>query len=255
MNSTNEGPEQIFLANLPLIDRILKAVVLRSALSEGDAEDFASWAKTRLLDNDYAIIRKFAGRSSLKTYLVIVLSNLSRDFRNERWGRWRPSAAATRLGPVAIRLEELLYRDGAPLHEAIAILQSGTVTLTDRELSSIATKLPRRSPVTEVSLDETDLDDATMVAHQDTNDFEGATQAVGGALQSLVSALPDEERYLLLMRFWHNMSVADIARVMQVEQKPLYRRLDGIQVRLREALEAGGIDKETAHDVLGGGFH
>jgi hypothetical protein len=46
------------------------------------------------------------------------------------------------------------------------------------------------------------------------------------------------------------MSVADIARALQLKQKPLYRRIEAIQVRMRSALEARGIDRATASDFL-----
>jgi RNA polymerase sigma factor for flagellar operon FliA len=46
------------------------------------------------------------------------------------------------------------------------------------------------------------------------------------------------------------MSVADIARTLRVEQKPLYRRLDGIQAKLRAALESRGVDRTRAIEIL-----
>jgi hypothetical protein len=95
--------ERMFLAALPIMERIVAVQVQRHALSASDAEDFASWARARIIGDDYAVLRSFGGRSSLKTYLTAVFINLFRDYRNEAWGRWRPSAAATRLGPVSIR--------------------------------------------------------------------------------------------------------------------------------------------------------
>src|SRR5215212_7376883 len=108
---TASNPEAMFLANLSLIDRIIAVTARRNALGGADAEDFGAWTKGRLVEGDYAILRKFNQRSSLATYLTVVITNLLRDYRNSRWGRWRPSAEARRCGPVAVRLEELLYRD------------------------------------------------------------------------------------------------------------------------------------------------
>jgi RNA polymerase sigma factor for flagellar operon FliA len=69
-------------------------------------------------------------------------------------------------------------------------------------------------------------------------------------LHSLVASLPAEDALIMRMRFWSEMSVADIARTLRVEQKPLYRRLDGIQAKLRAALESRGVDRTRAIEIL-----
>jgi RNA polymerase sigma factor for flagellar operon FliA len=38
-----------------------------------EADDFASHPKLKLIEDDYAILRKFQGRSSLRTYLTVVI--------------------------------------------------------------------------------------------------------------------------------------------------------------------------------------
>src|SRR5947208_3040379 len=45
-------------------------------MSPDDVEDFASWVKLRLIDGDYAVIRKFQGRCSPATYLTVVIRRL-----------------------------------------------------------------------------------------------------------------------------------------------------------------------------------
>src|SRR5206468_4354516 len=125
-------------------------------LPKPDAEEFAAWARARIIEHDYAIFRKFAGRSTLSTYLTVVLSNSFHDYRNHLWGRWRPSAAATRLGPIGIRVEELLYRDDHTLRETVAVLQSGGCLLSEGEIARLAAKIPARQTPTEVGLEKAD---------------------------------------------------------------------------------------------------
>jgi hypothetical protein len=55
--------EATFLAALPAIDRIIAILGRRYGLADGDLEDFSSWAKARLIESDYAVFRKFGGRS------------------------------------------------------------------------------------------------------------------------------------------------------------------------------------------------
>ena len=247
--TTGSNPESIFLANLAQIDRLIALIARRHALGASDAEEFGAWAREKIIDCDYAVIRKFGGRSSLSTYLTTVLVNLFRDYRNARWGRWRPSAEAKRRGPIGIRLEELIYRDGHSLREAVQILQAVGTPLSDTDLVRLATALPVRRGQNEVSIESAEATSIAdhPVSEHDTDDI----LVLETLLHSLVASLPAEDALIMRMRFWSEMSVADIARTLQVEQKPLYRRLDSIQGKLRTALESRGVDRKRAIEILG----
>ena len=246
--TTGSNPESDFLANLALIDRLIALIARRHALSASDTEEFGAWAREKIIDCDYAVIRKFRGRSSLSTYLTTVLVNLFRDYRNARWGRWRPSAEAKRRGPIGIRLEELIYRDGHPFREAVQILQALGATLSDTDLLRLAVALPVRRGHNEVSIESVE---ATSIADHPVSEHDADDLLVlDKLLHSLVASLPAEDALIMRMRFWSEMSVAEIARTLRVEQKPLYRRLDSIQAKLRAALESRGVDRKCAIEIL-----
>src|SRR5262245_34415390 len=107
-----------FLNHLTLVDRTAGLLARRSGIHGDDVEDFKSWVRLRLVENDYEVLRRFRGEGTLHTYLTVVIALLARDYRYAHWGRWRPSAAARRLGPLAVRLETLVHRDGRTLSQA-----------------------------------------------------------------------------------------------------------------------------------------
>lgn len=239
--------ESLFLQCLPIVDRIILTIARRNSLARCDADEFASWARGRLTDGDYAILRKYRGRSSIATYLMAVLANLFRDYRNSAWGRWRPSATAVRHGAVAIRLEELLCRDECPLREAIGILRSAGMALTERELIHLAGRLPRRPAAREVSLDDLRASSGQLCIAPSAIPDDRAD--VEQALQASIAELPDEDRIITKMRYWDDVSVADIARARGLHQKPLYRRIESIQRRLKLSLARHGVTEESARDI------
>jgi RNA polymerase sigma factor (sigma-70 family) len=245
---SNSSPERLFLDHLDVIERIVAIIARRHSMSAADAEEFGSWSRGRLMDSDYAILRKFGGRSSMATYLSVVLSNLYRDYRNSVWGRWRPSAAAVRFGPLAIRLEELVSRDGCSVREAVAILKSRGASATDAELTRLAARLPFRSNDRTVSVEAVEESLAAPQSSLRTLDDERAQ--IEHALLASISELPDEDRVITRMRFWDGLSVADIAKALRVDQKPLYRRIETIQRRLRDTLARHGITQQRAQEVL-----
>ena len=254
-SAANSGQEleRTFLSALAMIDRIIALQTRRHALDPADADEYAAWAKARIIDSEYAVLRKFGGRSSLQTYLTAVLVNLFRDYRNMCWGRWRPSAAAKRFGPIAIRLEELLYREAHPLREAGEILRSSGVQLSDAELAALAARIPSRPVARELSIQDSDNVVATIPdpsTQQPETDPEH--ESLGITLRSLLHDLTPEDALIVKMRFWNGMSVADIARSLHLTQKPLYRRIEAIQGKMRTALKARGVDQEIASEFLSG---
>ena len=104
-------PRQWYVEQLDVINRIASSVCRRNGVQGADAEDFVSDVRLKLLQDDYAVLRKYRGASSQTTFLTVVISNLFRDHRIKHWGKWRPSAEAKRHGEVAVRLEAAMVAE------------------------------------------------------------------------------------------------------------------------------------------------
>jgi RNA polymerase sigma factor (sigma-70 family) len=250
-----EQLEKLFLENLRHIDRVIALLARRHGLVRDDADDFASWARLRLIENEYAILAKFRGESSLPTYLTVVLASLMRDYRAARWGRWRPSAAAVRHGPVAVRLELLVYRQNMPFAQAAEVLRSsGETSASNRHLASVLELLPRRQPLraTETTL----VDDTTAEASDDAErgvaeqESEAERASLENELARILAELPDEDRVVVRLRYWEGLSVADTARALGIPQKPLYRRLERLITLVRSRLERAGVTKDRVISLI-----
>jgi RNA polymerase sigma factor (sigma-70 family) len=240
--------EALFLAHLPVIERILAVLTRRHGLAGDDAEEFGAWAKMRLVENDYAILARFRGESAPATYLTVVLATLHREYRVSELGRWRPSAAAQRAGPIAVRLETLTRRDGMTLGQAGELLRTnGETTLSDRELGVLAMRFPMRAPLRPVQVGDARADAAGSArADELIESDEAASEAAAArrALDLALVGLPDEDRLVMRLHYMEAMSVADIARGLALPQKPLYRRLERTLQRLRRELERAGVTRE-----------
>jgi RNA polymerase sigma factor for flagellar operon FliA len=166
-------PEKLLLESLPDLERISAFVCRRSSVLGADAEDFHSWVRLRLIENDYAILRKFEARSTLRTYLAVVVQRLMLDYRNHQLGKWRPSAEAKRLGEVAVGLEMLLHRDRRSVDEAIATTEARHAEVSRAEIEAILRRLPQRAPRRrEVALEE--IGDGPAVSSDDVEMHSGS---------------------------------------------------------------------------------
>jgi RNA polymerase sigma factor for flagellar operon FliA len=239
--------EALFLSHLAAIERIAGAICRRHGMAGDDAADFGSWVKLKLVENDYAILGKFRGESSLTTYLTVVIAMLARDYRVQRWGRWRPSAAAKRRGRIAVWLETLVYRDGHRLDQAGEILRTrGETALSNRELATVLSALPVRSPLRPL---EVGADLLTTILAPDLSGGDDRA-CVDETLVAALDRLPIEDNAILRMRFWEGMSIADIARVLGIQQKPLYRRVKRALADVRRYVEGTGLTREQALTFL-----
>ncbi len=248
--------ESLFLANLPAAEKILAGLARRHALSRDAAEEFASWAKFRLVENDYAVLAKFRGDSSLPTYLTVVIAMLYREYRVQEWGRWRPSAAARRGGNLAVRLEILTQRDRIPLTQAGEMLRtSGQTRLSDRELAVMLAGFPNRTPLRPVQSAPI-IPDAPSTSRADAvvdeEEAHAESTATQHALMCAMESLPAEDRLIVRLHCMKDLSIADIARGLSVPQKPLYRQLERALKILRTRLEHSGVSRETVRSLTMG---
>jgi RNA polymerase sigma factor (sigma-70 family) len=225
---------------LQLVDRVARSVGRSRHLTPEDVDDFAQTVQLRVAGNDYDILRQFEGRSSLKTYLTVVAARMLKDWQNHRYGKWRPSAASERLGPVAVTLDRLINRDAVPATEAVRTVASCT-GLPEHAIEFVADRVPRRHKRQLVGLEVAegrgvDFEDPVAAAEHDQE-----TAATRSRLARALAGLPQEDARLMVMRFVGGHAVSDLARRHGVDAKGLYRRFERIRRDLRQRLRAGGL--------------
>jgi RNA polymerase sigma factor for flagellar operon FliA len=189
------------------------------------------------------------------TYLNVVIQRLMLDYLNHLWGKWRPSAEAERLGPVAILLERLTVRDGYTFDEACEILRTNHQIETSwRDLARLAARLPHRETRRLENEQELQHMAAPGPGSEERileEEKSSLRHRVEETLGRAVAALPEEDQVIVRMCVWDNFTVAQIARILGLDQKPLYRRLQKIFETLRQSLQREGIRREDIDDFLG----
>ena len=244
MTDTSTFPTADGLATLA---QVLRQVARRHRLTREDTEDFLQSAHLKLIERDYEVFRQFKGRSSLRTYLLVVCTRLLLDWRVERYGKWRPSTAAIRLGEAAVLAERLIYRDGFTVNGAFETVRQRFPSLEAPALERIFDRLPSREcrrMVSDQMLEEV----AAPPAADPLEAVQRATAArrVGDALQQALKALPPDEQRLLRDRYTDGRTIPSLAESLGVEPKALYRRFEGVLRRLRRSLADAGVTSPAA---------
>ena len=246
--------QRLLLDHLDLVDQIVRTTGRRRHLSATERDDFASFVNLRLVDDDYAILRKFQNRSTLWTYLAAVIERMSLDFCAEKWGRWRPSAMAERLGPLAVILERLVTRDSHTIEEAMEIVRTNhDSAMTYGELRRIWDQLPARVRTTEVGEEAAatvSSSDTSEAAVEDT-ELQKRIDRLQGALQAAFEQIAAQDRVLIGLRFDQNMTIIEISKLMGSSVPTLHRRLDNSLKQLRLALTREGFDPREVSGLIG----
>lgn len=252
--TSDPAESDAYAAALPVIEGAIDFVGRRQRLTADAVDELRGEVHLRLLTHDG--LARFEHRSSLRTFLVTVVHHVLLDIRNRDWQqRFRPSSEATRLGATAVQLEQLIVRDGHPPGEAVELLLGRTEDKETRaQLSEMADRLPRRVRRRFVGPEGLDRipagltpEDALLGEERQTV-AAGAARAAGAAL----AALPPDDRLVLRMRFHDGATVATIARVLRLDQKALYRRIDRLLERMRTVLQDAGFSSDEVLDALGG---
>lgn len=238
--------KKLFEDSLPRIKRLMQQVCRKKRFSPADCEDFCSWAVTRLIENDYQKLAGYRGRGPFRCYLATVIARLGMDYCDKLWGKWRPTAAARRLGRAAIALERLLIRDQLAWSEAVQSIQESQ-GVSEERLETIYALLPNR-PVRRLE-DEKDLH---LVASQSGNphrellakELKQQWLVVEQLLEKALSSLTEEENLILKLHFRDGIPLSKISQMLDLEEN-IYHLKDRILRRLRQDLEDEGIQPEV----------
>lgn len=242
----------LLTANLEVLESAIHFVRRRHCLNPAETEELRGEVRIRLLERK--ALGAFQHRSSLRTYLTTIVHHTLQDLRNKRWQKWRPSVEAKRMGPVALRLEELLVRDGLGLDQAIEVLQTNHGLQCGRPaLEELAGKLPSR--VRRHFVGEDAIRHASSDLGADLHVLQSERESLAGrlsvALDEALNALDPEDRVVLKMRFFDGLRIVEVAKLLKIDPARLYRRYESLMRDLRANLERQGFNAADVADVAG----
>jgi len=237
---------EYFQAGLPIIEDVIAFHCFRGRLASEEREDFYSWAICKLIEKDYARLRKFEGRSTFRSFLSVIVGNLLLDYWQSKGGRRRVSSAAKLFAPEGVWLERYLG-DGCTVSEAIQMVKSNHAsTLSDDELYHVTLRLPlkRKRPryVSEFLATQLASADSSPERLVEARSEDASKARLEAELQRAREKLTPDERVFVRMRFEDGSRINEIAKAFHIPEKVFYRRFQRILRRLRRALEAHGLD-------------
>ena len=246
--------EKLLLEHLGAIERFAARLARNSGFRDAEVDDFVGSVRLKLVDENYAVLRRHRGESSLRGYLKMVVGNLLRDERNHLLGKYRPSVVATRRGPDAVQLDRFVRRDGLDTETAIRMVRERHPRgRSADELRRLADALPerrsRRFVSDDVLAERGEVGDAEQRAQRDQD--LAVHRRVESTLVLALAELPGEDRWILELIFRRGLPISKIARLLKVDQRSLYTRRDRCLRAIRGAMRDAGLTLSTVRDILG----
>lgn len=233
-------------SRIPLIEDVILFHSCRGRLTFLEREEFRSFAIEKLLENDCARLRKFEGRSSLRSFVSVVVANLLVDYWESLGKRRRPSSTAKSFAPEGVWLERYLG-SGYGISETVELVKANHGSLlSEDELFHIVLRLPPRrmqpARVAESLADDLGSDAESPERLFEARDEDASRARIEDELERALSTLSPEERVYVQMRFEDGSKINEIAKSFHLPERPFYRRFQRTLRRLRRELEASGVD-------------
>jgi RNA polymerase sigma factor (sigma-70 family) len=242
-------PSEVFLANLAVIEQIVFSTCRRNGIDRNEAEEMCAEVKLRLIDKDYAIIRNYSGRSHFATYIAAVVQRLLIDSKRHYGGKWHNSVEAQRLGEKGIAIERSLIRDGRSIDDALVHLRIQYPDLTREDIEMAAARFSSRVRRRMVDLGE--ASDVVAPGAADESVLWETAQRISSVVSAYIDNLSVEDQLIFRLRFDSDMTVAQIAGSLHLDQQLLYQRLYKHFSNLRETLVRAGLDTLAVEKVIG----
>lgn len=224
------------------ISEAVRSVARRRRLTPEQRDDLLSFAVCRLLERgvDWKDVCGVAARP--EAYLRRMVERLWIDLTNRRWGRWRPTSRARRLGATGVELDRLIRREGLDLDDAISLaLERSSRGRTRDTLYRLASELrprPRAVPIAGVALTGRDRPDSRLRLKEDSRSLRRALRVLEEEMQQL----DDLSRKVLSGRYLEQLTAGSVGRELDLDDRSVYRIAYRALKTLRRRLRDRGVE-------------
>ena len=210
----------------------------------------------QLAHNRFRRLLKFnpKGRASFATWLRVVARNLCFDWHRGQSGRHRPFKSLEDLSPLELEIYHWRFARGASQHETLQQLAPLFPGVGLDELSAVEDRLQnsltsrqrwilstrRQSEISTpvaVAGEEGELGVLDIADPQPNQETQLVTQQQREQLQKSLAALPADERLVLQLRFEHDLSLEEVARLCGLgDGQRVHRKLTAVLKKLRSLM-------------------
>jgi RNA polymerase sigma factor (sigma-70 family) len=224
--------------------------------SQDSAADCYVHVCEQLAQNHFRRLLKFnpKGRASFTTWLRVVARNLCFDWHRTRSGRNRPFKSVEGFSPLELEIYRWRFAQGASQYETLQQLGPRFPGVSLDEVCAVEGRLHKSltsrqrwilsarrqseiSTTIAVAGEEGNLEVPDVRDQQPDTETQLINREAHKKLQSSLALLPPEERLLLQLRFEHDLSLDEVARLCNLgDGQRVHRKLGAVLTKLRSLM-------------------
>lgn len=247
-------PQHILV--MPETLRLIEKIIQKEFQDSTLADSCYIFILEKLREDDHKRLRAFAGRSSINTFLYVVISSLAIDFKRTINGRFRVPKRISQMGSAVVKSYRLRHLHGCSLREIHAILtgedgytKSYSDFLTEMECVLISPRAVGAHTMQFVSLNGDQMLAETIPDPDSTNPLDTLIELLDDAcrtkalavIREAVAEFSSEDQALIRLVYGSDCKISTVARMLCLPENVARRRLKALLEALREQLLARGI--------------
>lgn len=240
---------ELFAQHLEQIQGCVNAVARRRRLSTPDRDELLSFVAQRLLEKEQRVFAALAGCDCPTAFLERIVDRLWIDLTNQRWGRWRPTTKARRLGTTAIELDRLVRRDRLEPASALELLAARRPSGVAEDREVLARELAAQRRPESVALEGLELRSPDHPAGELESERLALSRRLLDVVRASLAALPAMERAVVRLRFLEGLQAPAIAAATGLASAEVYRKLYAGLDRLARELRRSGFGPAVVREV------
>jgi DNA-directed RNA polymerase specialized sigma24 family protein len=241
LNET-DNREELWKEFLRRYTKLVLKIIWQFEKDKDRVMDKYLWICTKLAAGNFFILRKFDDEIKNKapkftTWLVAVVRNLCVDEHRSTFGRKRLPKALLKLSETDRKIFELYFWKSYSIDEIENYMSlqreliNGALERIEESLKSSRESIYMNNKNTELI----SLDDVSLISENNSIDISDDLEVLTG---QWISKLPEEEKIIVRLKFWEDLSAKDIAKILGYDnEQKIYAVLRNALKSLRKEAE------------------
>jgi len=215
------------------LDRYSKIIlkVIRSFTNDYDeVMDKYLFVCEKLSKDNFSVLRKYnyedKRKARLSTWLTVVVRNLCVDQFRDTCGRKRLPASLLNLNSTERKIFEYYFYNGLGTAEITKLFEPHkSIEEIEDLIEEINKNIVKGKSYSSQKVNTVEYND-NMVTGELSFFEKIESEEYKIILDRLIKSLPTIEKFILKLRFWNDLSVKDIASIVNIPQRKVYYILD-----------------------------
>jgi len=195
----------------------------------------------KLSKDNFSVLRKYncddKRKAKLSTWLTVIVRNLCVDQFRDTYGRKRIPASLLNLDSTERKIFKYYFYNGLGIAEISQLFETyKSIEEIENLIEVINKNIVKGKSHSSKRVNTVEYNDKIVTG--ELNFYEKMeSEEYKIILDRLIESLPTIEKFILKLRFWNDLSVKDIASIVNIRQRKVYYILNNVFCALNSGIK------------------